>query len=189
MSRASFHGAEQRVVVRCVLFDDVEITAGRKDLAACALDDDAVDRVVAVDVAPYVDQLTVHDRVRGVVFLGPVHRDAQHLGVWAIEQQALVSLLPIGHEVSSVAEEPSPLRVGASTTRVAGAPLAGTGEADRFFRGADQGARLQHTLLVFGLEVGDRPRRRHPPGHTGCCPVTRPVRSMMQVSIEPLAAK
>ena len=39
------------------------------------------------------------------------------------------------------------------TTRVAGAPLAGAGETHGFFRRANQGARLQHALLVLGLEI------------------------------------
>ncbi len=78
-----------------VLLDDVEVAASGEDLAARTLDDCAVDRVVAVDVAPHVDQLAMHDRVGRVVFLGPVHGDAQHLGVRAIEHQALIALLPV----------------------------------------------------------------------------------------------
>src|SRR5262249_14246817 len=40
-----------------------------------------------------------------------------------------------------------------STADVAGAPLAGAGEAHRFLPGAHQGARLLYTLLVLPLEV------------------------------------
>ena len=90
-------GAQQRVVVLHVLFDEIEVAAGREHLAAGALDDHAVDRVVAVDVAPHVDQLGMHDRVGGVVLVGPVHGHPQHLGMRAIEQQALVAFLPVGH--------------------------------------------------------------------------------------------
>src|SRR5262245_19847357 len=65
-------GPQKRVVVLHVLFDDVEVAAGREHLAAGALDDHAVDRVVAVDVAPHIDQLAMHDRVGRVVLFGAV---------------------------------------------------------------------------------------------------------------------
>ena len=97
-------GSEQRVVVLHVVLDQVEVAAGREHLAAGALDDHAIDRVVAVDVAPHVDQLGVHDGVGGVVLLRAIHGDPQHLGMRAIEHQALIALLPVGHELSSVGE-------------------------------------------------------------------------------------
>src|SRR5262249_49677131 len=40
-----------------------------------------------------------------------------------------------------------------STADVAGAPLAGAGEAHRFLGGAHQGARFLYALLVLGLEI------------------------------------
>src|SRR5260370_13321243 len=45
-------------------------------------------------------------------------------------------------------------RAPALTPGIAGRPIAVVGEADRFFRRANQRARLQHALLVLGLEVG-----------------------------------
>jgi len=65
----------------------VEVATGREHLAAGALDDHAIDGVVAVDVAPHIDQLSMHDGVGGVVLLRAVHRDPQHLGMRAIEHQ------------------------------------------------------------------------------------------------------
>jgi hypothetical protein len=92
---------QQRVVILHVVLNQVEVAAGGEHLAASALDDHAVDRVVAVDIAPDVDQLGVHDGVGGVVLLRSVHGDAQHPGVRPVEEKTLVPLLPRRHIASS----------------------------------------------------------------------------------------
>jgi hypothetical protein len=135
-----------RVEIRDILLDHREIAAGREYLAGTRQDRD-IDARIAVYVTPDLGQLAMQSVVRRVHF-PVVHSNPQHKRMRAIEAQAGVFRIRIGHERSSFPGDRRPKPAGVATGDLQGggarhARARGTGGSEM---GADRD------------QVGHRPR-------------------------------
>ncbi len=85
-----------RVEIVDVLLDHGEIAARGERLAGAA-EDRRRDALVRVDVAPEARELAVHPRVGGIELARVRHGRAQHPRVRAVELEALVVAIAVGH--------------------------------------------------------------------------------------------
>jgi hypothetical protein len=92
-----------RLEILDILLDDRKIAAGRKD-AASAGDDRGIDARIAIDVAPDLAELTMQCLI-GRVHAAVLHRDAENLGMRAIEFEPRIAGIGIGHQDPRVNDE------------------------------------------------------------------------------------
>ena len=95
MSRASFHCRARDCEIVDILLDDREVAAGREHLAGAG-QDHGIDARVFVDIAPDVAELGMQSRVRRV-HPAVLHRDAENLGMRAVEFEPRIAGVGIGH--------------------------------------------------------------------------------------------
>src|SRR6185437_16942509 len=91
-----------------IFLDDRKVATGREHLAGPG-QNDRVDARVFVDVAPDVAELGMQSRV-GRIHPAVLHRDAENLGMRAVEFEPRVAGVEVGHAGPGVVCTAAPVR-------------------------------------------------------------------------------